>query len=324
MKYSVRHICEYVLLRALTAWFCILPYRVALLSAWSIGFFFHHVLRFRVRNAMERLDEVFGDTISRSRKRRIAWISWRNFIFASVDTVRLLVANPEKLRSRVVDLDRNTEGLRRHFAGGVGGVLACAHTGSWDLTGVLMQIIGVPVFFVTGRQNNPLVDAFLNHLRSATGVTSIPRGSMLLRNVIRNLRHGQALGIMPDVRSPTESLAIRFLGKEANVPAGTAMFARQANVPVFTVVPIRIGWMRHRIVVFDPIWPDQSLPKQDDWKRMTQTSFSQIENMLRQYPEQWFWYNKRWILQPLDPDEGKTPSVDEEQADGTPSEKPTG
>ena len=87
-----------------------------------------------------------------------------------------------------------------------------------------------------------------------------------------------------------------FLGKEANVPAGMAVFAYQANVPIIFGFITRLGWSRHQLRIFDPIWPDRTKPKQDEWLRLTLEVFSRIETAIREQPEQWFWYNKRWIL----------------------------
>jgi len=36
---------------------------------------------------------------------------------------------------------------------------------------------------------------------------------------------------------------------------------------------------------------------------MTQAIFDIIEAAIRTDPSQWFWYNKRWILDPLIPEE---------------------
>jgi lauroyl/myristoyl acyltransferase len=40
--------------------------------------------------------------------------------------------------------------------------------------------------------------------------------------------------------------------------------------------------------------------KREDWRRMTQAIFSDIEQAIMADPEQWFWFNKRWILDPIE------------------------
>ena len=115
------------------------------------------------------------------------------------------------------------------------------------------------------------------------------------------------MAFLPDVRAKTDSLRIQFLGKEANVPAGMAVFAYQADVPIISGIVTRIGWSHHKIEIMGQIIPDRTRNKQEEWQRMTQAVFTNIESAIRRQPEQWFWYNKRWILDPLESAESKPP-----------------
>jgi hypothetical protein len=115
---------------------------------------------------------------------------------------------------------------------GQGAIFVVPHTGNWDLAGVAGQQMGLPIFFLVGHQKNPLVDAWLNRMRSIQGSETIARDSGALKKVIRNLRDGKVLAFMTDLRSRTPAMRVRFLGHEANVVAGMGLFARQAGVPV--------------------------------------------------------------------------------------------
>ena len=92
-----------------------------------------------------------------------------------------------------------------------------------------------------------------------------------------------------------------------------AVFAHQADVPVIFAVITRVGWSHHRLVMFEPVYPDRHRTKQDDWQRVIQEIFSRIETAIREQPEQWFWYNKRWILDPL---EDRKSQVGDHPSDG--------
>ena len=92
---------------------------------------------------------------------------------------------------------------------------------------------------------------------------------------------------------------MRFLGKEANVPGGMAVFARQAGVPIFPAIILRTGWTSHRGAFGPTVWPDCTVDKRQDWQRMTQQVFDFIDSVIRAHPDQWFWFNKRWILDPV-------------------------
>jgi hypothetical protein len=64
--------------------------------------------------------------------------------------------------------------------------------------------------------------------------------------------------------------------------------------------------------VAPPILPDPSLPKADDVARMTRQVLAFIETRIREVPEQWFWFNRRWILDPLDADTNSAPTTPED------------
>ena len=78
-----------------------------------------------------------------------------------------------------------------------------------------------------------------------------------------------------------------------------ALFAQMAHCPIYPVALIRRGWTRHECKLFDPIFPDPSLDKKDDWQRMMQALVSIFDAEIRARPEQYFWFNKRWVLDPI-------------------------
>lgn len=293
------HVVEYVLARGLSGLIVMLPYRAALCIGWTVAVLSFYVLRFRVKSAKQRLRQVFGDRFSEREIGRIAWLSWRNFVFCVVDMIKLPSITMEWLKAHLSGWESAGEALRTCCSNGKGAVIACPHMGAWEMAGVALQVMQFPIFFLTGKQKNPLVDAYINRLRSRTGIDTVQRGSSMIKGVLRRLKDGHFLAFLPDVRMATEGLRVKFLGGEANVPAGMALFARQAGVPIFPAIVTRVGWTRHTARFCRPVWPDENIAKIEDWQRMTQMVFDDIDRAIREQPEQWFWFNKRWILDPL-------------------------
>lgn len=296
---GLRHIVEYVFVRGMAGLIMILPYRAALCIGWVVAILSFYLFRFRVTPAKQRLRQVFGDRFSGKEISRIAWLSWRNFIFCVIDLIRLPLITKAWLTDRTSGLESSVEIMKTHCATGKGGVLACPHMGAWEVAGVAMQVMDFPIFFLTGKQKNPLVDAYINRLRGRTGIDTVQRGTSMIKGVLRRLKNGHLLAFLPDVRMATEGLPVKFLGGVANVPAGMALFARQAGVPIFPSIVTRVGWSKHALHLCPPIWPDENIGKTEDWQRMTQQVFAEIDRAIREKPEQWFWFNKRWILDPL-------------------------
>ena len=157
---------------------------------------------------------------------------------------------------------------------------------------------GVRMFSIAGKQKNPLVNDWINRQRES-GMTILERGGGTLKQIIKLLRSGAVLAILPDVRMPTSDLKLPFLGGTANFGRGMAMFAITAKVPIIPAVLRREGWARHGFDRLQPILPDPSLDKEQDARRITAAVTAQVDAAIRQAPEQWFWYNKRWVLTPV-------------------------
>ncbi|MFA6174782.1 MAG: hypothetical protein WC701_14055 [Kiritimatiellales bacterium] len=302
MKYRPKHIAEYILLRGLLGLVNVLPLRAALAVGWLLGAFFFYVLRFRTVEAQRRLQEVFGDRFTKKERRRIAWLSFRNICFNAVEAARFKKLTMEQLKKTA--LYPGIVAMQEIHQKNGAFIFATAHMGNWDLGGVACKLAGLPVFSIARRQKNPLTDDLLNQMRNATGMEVVLNDSRILQNVVRQLKKGGVLAILPDVRSRTEALAIDFLGGKANLGAGAALFAQMAHCPIYPVALIRNGWTRHDYKVFDPIFPDPSADKKEDWQRMMQQLVSIFDAEIHARPEQYFWFNKRWVLDPIQKDGG--------------------
>lgn len=297
MKHRPKHIVEYILLRGLLGVVNILPLRAGLALGWLIGAFFFHVLRYRRDKALSRLKEVFGDRFTEKERQRIAWLSFRNICFNAIEVARFHKLTAEKIQQ--MPLYKQMEHVQKLHKETGSLVLATIHMGNWDLAGVACKLDDMPIFSIARRQKNPLTDALLNKMRNATGMEVVLNDSRVLQNVVRTLKKGSVLAILPDVRSRTEALSIDFLGGQANLGAGTAIFAQMAKCPVVPVVVLRKGWTRHEAKVFDPILPNPEIDKKEDRERIMRQLISIFDAEIQANPEQYFWFNKRWVLDPI-------------------------
>jgi len=294
----LKHYAEYLALRFVAGLVSALPYRAALFVGWLNALLMFYVFRFRVNTAKRRIRLVFGDKYSNHEVNRIAWQSYRNIVFNAIDMVRMGKLTMEWFKS-YTDFTPVFEALSKRPEPKLGCIIATAHLGSWELAAIVCQFAGIPIFSIAAKQKNPFTNEYLNILRESTGLETIARGAGLTRDILRNLSAGKALAILPDVRMPVEAISVPFLGGIANVGGGMAGFARHAGVPIIPCFANRIGWTHHKAVAYEPILPDLSLSKEDDIRRMTLAVMKIIEDEIRKDPGQWFWFNKRWILDPL-------------------------
>ncbi len=304
MKHRPKHLAEYILLRAACGLVGSLPYRLALAVAWLFARAFYVLVRSRRREAIRRIRSVMGPAFPPAQARAAAWQSLRNMAFNLAEVLYLGGRRPRTLpppHGLPEALEQVRAFARAHP--GRGAIFACPHMGNWELAGLVVPAANIPMFTLTGVQKNPLVQDYLQRLRHAPGVELLPRGSSAtLRKIFSNLRQGKFLAIMPDLRSRLPGIRVRFFGGEANLYPGMGQFARQVEVPIFLAIMKRHGWTGHSLEVHGPFEPDPALSKDDDAQRLSQLVMDILDAEVRQDPGQWFWYNKRWILDPLEPE----------------------
>ena len=296
MKHRPKHIFEYIVLRFWLGLATLLPLRIALAIGWLMGRFFFSVMRWRRNLAIARIEQVFGNRYTPAQRKRIAWISFRNLCFNAIEAARFHKLTLEQVRQMPLypDMKRVHELHNQH--GPL--VFATAHMGNWDLAGVAGKLDGLPVFSIARRQKNPLTDAYLNKVRNATGMEVVLNDSRVLQNVVKKLKKGEVLAILPDVRQKQSDVQVDFLNGKASLGAGTALFAQMAKCPVVPVLVRRRGWTQHESVLFNPILPDPSADKKEDRARIMQELISALDTEIQAHPEQYFWFNKRWVLNP--------------------------
>jgi len=180
-----------------------------------------------------------------------------------------------------------------------GAVLATIHMGNWDLAGITLDIFGLPIFSIARQQKNQLTDAFLNKKRKSFGLDVLFNDNSSLKKIIQRINSKEVFVILPDVRNPRVAHEIPFLNGKANIGSGAAAFAKSCNCPIIPFVVRRSGWLRHEAKLLTPIYPNSSLSKNEDIELMMTVLMNTFNAEIDASPEQYFWYNKRWVLDPI-------------------------
>ena len=111
----------------------------------------------------------------------------------------------------------------------------------------------------------------------------------------RTLRSGKMLGILIDQgTSRYEGVTVNFFGKKALTTPGAAILARRYHCPVVPGFCIRDKDGTLTLV----LKPALSLVTSDDSQKdilvNTQLMSDAIEAAVKEYPDQWLWFHKRW------------------------------
>ncbi|MBP5284561.1 MAG: hypothetical protein ILO34_00440 [Kiritimatiellae bacterium] len=288
---------EYCALRTFCALANAIPYRVAIALADAIGFIATDVAGLHRRRTLERLRSVFPDR-GRRELGRISRRSFANLLENGVEMMRAHRFDREWMDRHVVDGKLYKDRLQKYVDEGKGVVIMVPHSGNWYMAAWSMAKYGLKLFSIAAKQRNSKIDAWMK--RQYGDIEVLERGSArTLVDIRRKLESGRAFAILPDLRAPAEDVEVDFLGGKANVSHAGAMFAVRSGSPI-VVAMMRRECGRH---VFDHIGtlrPDPSAAdRRAEAERLTKAAMAMLDERIRKYPEQWFWYNKRWILQPV-------------------------
>ena len=70
--------------------------------------------------------------------------------------------------------------------------------------------------FVKQHKEIQLVEEYIHRMRMGSGFETLQRSSSVLKGIIRRIREGKVMAMLPDVRSRTPGVVVQFLGKPAS------------------------------------------------------------------------------------------------------------
>src|SRR5580698_11053651 len=179
------------------------------------------------------------------------------------------------------------------LARGRGVLVATAHLGNWELSAFAHAWMTAPMHIVVRPLDNPRLDNFVERYRGLSGNHIIEKKDAA-RGILKALKSGDAVGILIDQNTTLDQgVFIDFFGKKAC--AGTA-FAKLAHHSGAAVVPGFALWSMEEQRYILRFYPE--IPMSGDVVEDTQRIHSQLESVIRQYPDQWLWIHRRWKTRP--------------------------
>jgi KDO2-lipid IV(A) lauroyltransferase len=265
--------------------------------ARSLAWTAFYIFGFKRKRTLERIFSVFPG-ISRREANRIAVKSLANILMTGVEMIRAPKLNRAWMDRYVKDGAFYKEKLQSYVDEGKGVVIMVPHSGNWYMAAWSMAKYGLPLFAIAAKQRNRKIDAWMKRQYGDIEVLDRGEKSTLVR-IKERLESGRAFAILPDLRVPVKDVEVDFLGSRANVSHAGAMFAVRCGAPV-VVASMRREGGRHVFDHLATLRPDPSAPdKKEEARRLTREAMAIIDRSVQAHPGDWFWYNKRWILQPV-------------------------
>lgn len=260
------------------------------LGRWAGSLAYYIVPRIK-QVGLKNLDLAYGDTLSSKEKRRIARSCAESVGITAAEFSRTVT-----LHKDVVGQFVTFEGLE-HLDFSRGLILVGAHLGNWEWMAPALRTVCGKVSEVVQGVSDPRLDQFIDQTRCATGIRTVSKHGAG-RELLRLLREGWVVGILVDQSPRDSAVPVEFFGKPCWGTIGPAMLAARAKVPVHSVVMPRDEKGRYTLAFSPPIELADTGDFTKDLVENTQRCQNVVEALVRQHPEQWLWFHRRWKERP--------------------------
>ncbi len=203
-------------------------------------------------------------------------------------------ADPTTLVAR----QEGTHHLLAARRGGRGAILLTGHVGNFELGGLFLRAVGLPVAVVYQPDPSPVVERHRARARDQIGVRSLPVTSPLaFVSVLRSLEENVFVAIQGDRDYAGTGLRLPFLGRSASFPVGPFKLAGASGAPVLPVFVLREPDGRYRTVVEEPIpvaHPRSHQAREEAEREALERFVSVLARTIRAHPTQWYCFTKFW------------------------------
>ena len=275
------HQFTYFFLRQLKKYLTIIsPMKRYRLSNYFAGILYHHT-NTRKEQARENISKAFPkwekEKIEKTLKNNYQFFSYNFFQFMafpkSWEGLKFDVSGQKLFDSCL----KQNKGL----------ILISGHFGAWEILG---KWVGEYVNLFTGiaqNQKNKGANKFFIEQRELPGTKHIFRKEPISK-MYDVLGKKGVLGLISDQDAKKKGVFVDFFGIPASTSKGAALFHINTSAPILLGVCIRKK-MQHYLIKFIPV--DTGSKTIED---ITQSYTTILEKCVRENPEQYFWFHRRW------------------------------
>jgi KDO2-lipid IV(A) lauroyltransferase len=221
---------------------------------------------------------------------------YRHFAIVAAEFFELPFITKENLHEWVEfeGLDYVEDTLKQ----GKGMLSIVGHFGNWELMTVAFPLMAYPIHIVYRPLDSPVLDNLTSWVRTKGGNILIPKGGSG-KKIVSLLKENKIMGILSDQNvAKSEGVFVDFFGRPACTSVGLAVLALQSGAPVVPAFMPRMPDGRYTLFFLPPVEVTRTDDYESDLRVNTQRFTKVVEDIVRQYPDQWFWIHQRWKTKP--------------------------
>ncbi|MBL7135609.1 MAG: lysophospholipid acyltransferase family protein [Candidatus Marinimicrobia bacterium] len=270
-----------------------MPVRTRHYIATIVGAVLYYFIPIRKKIVFKNLKIAFPESNPRWR-RKVGLKTFIHFSKVFLDFFSVWQDSLEKLNRYVLNPD--TQIITNALSREKGAILVFSHFGNWEAIFSWLCQNGYHSGAIAKRQKNPLADRFFSTVRELKGgkLFSVKESPVTILNFLKG---NGILGIVADQDARKRGIFVRFFNQWSSTFRGPAVFALRQECPLIAVTCLleKDLYKIHLKEISTSIPKDI---KESPVLYLTQLYTDYFEKKIREYPDQYFWFHRRWKTKP--------------------------
>lgn len=267
----------------------LLPMRVIYIVSDLLCAVLYHIVKYRRDVVYTNLKNAFPEK-SEAEINQITKAFYKNLCDIFIEVLKMTtISGKTVLRRNVFD---DISILEKFKSENKSVVSVLGHFGNWEWGGLSLSINSpLPVYSVYRPLSNAYFDRFMLRVRSRFGLHLVEMED-IYRTLLR--QNEPTLSVFIADQSPPNTKATywtTFLSQDTPVFLGVEKIALRLNYPVVFLYPLRVKRGHYRIYCKLLAEDTSRLTGEHE---ITELHTKFLEQLIREYPEQWLWSHKRW------------------------------
>lgn len=239
------------------------------------------------RLVLENLKIAFGAEWTEEKRR---WVGREHFARLASNMAAGIWWSRRDVRELLKNVDiEGIEHFHRLNGSGRGAVVVLSHLGNWELAARLIPaLVSCPTGAIYQRLGNRWMDEDVRRQREREGLQLFER-KQGFHAAIEMVRAGGLVGVLADQHAGDAGYWSPFFGRLASTSPLPATMALRAGAAVVSCVVYSRPNGRWRVVC----GAEMALPGRDI-RAWTTSINAQIEDQIREQPQDWLWSHNRW------------------------------